>query len=30
MTNYVIQTFGCNIVGFSLRRCKWRIFCGEK
>jgi len=19
--------FGCNIMGFSLHRCKWRIFC---
>jgi hypothetical protein len=30
MKDYFIQVFGCNIVGFYLRRCEWRIvFCGE-
>jgi len=25
--NYFIQTFGSNVVRFSLHWCKWRIFC---
>ena len=28
--NYVIQIFGCNIVGFSRHRCKWRTVFAEK
>jgi hypothetical protein len=30
MKNCIIQIFGCNVVRFSVRRCKWRIFCAEK
>ena len=28
--NSIIQIFGCNIVGFSLHRCKQRILCAQK
>ena len=28
--NYFIQTFGYNIVGSAVHRCKQRIFCGQK
>jgi len=30
MKNCFIQIYGCNIVRFSLHRCKWLIFCVEK
>jgi len=30
MTNYFIQIYGCDIVRFSLHRCKWGAsLCGE-